>query len=125
MARIVIVHASVGGGHRSAAVAIAEAAAARGHDIHLADSNDLVPSWQRVPVQAAYRLALGHAPALWRRYYRSTNTTAPTLAAHALATAGADRTAALLDRIAPDLVISTFTSAAALVGAVRGSIPHI
>jgi processive 1,2-diacylglycerol beta-glucosyltransferase len=119
--RILLLHASVGGGHTRAAEAIAEACAAAAEplEVTVADYNDLVPAWQRAPVQALYRFALGHLPALWRRYYRHTNRPAPTVAALALASAGIERTAALLDRVDPDLVISTFTGSAALVGAAR------
>ncbi len=130
MTRILVVHASVGGGHINAATAIVEALAARGEtDVHRADYNDLVPAWQRGPVQAAYWWALGHMPILWRAYYRHTNRPAPTLAAHALATAGVARTIDLIAALRPDLVISTFTGGGALVGAARlrlgMHVPHI
>jgi processive 1,2-diacylglycerol beta-glucosyltransferase len=130
MTRILVVHASVGGGHTNAATAIVEALRARGErDITIVDYNDLVSGWQRGPVQAAYWWALGRVPALWRAYYRHTNRPTPTLAARTLAAAGAERTAEVLAALEPELVISTFTGGAALVGAARAQLamrfPHV
>ncbi|MBK9030980.1 MAG: hypothetical protein IPL61_06515 [Myxococcales bacterium] len=92
----------------------------------LADYDDLIPSWQRGPVQALYRWSLGHAPALWRTYYWHTNRPAATAATRALARAGLDRAAALIARTDPDAIISTFSGAAALLGGARPAhVPHV
>lgn len=126
MPRILIVHASVGGGHTRAAEAVAEACHRRGAEPVLADYDDLVSAWQRGPVQALYRWSLARAPGLWRSYYRHTDRPAPSLATRALARAGLDATRALIDRVAPDAIISTFSGAAALVGGVRPTgVPHV
>jgi processive 1,2-diacylglycerol beta-glucosyltransferase len=120
MSRILVVHASVGGGHTNAAIAIAEALEARGErDVSLIDYNDLVPKWQCLPVQAAYWWVLGRVPVVWRSYYRHTDRPEPTIASRVLATSGIERTMELLAKEEPELVISTFTGAGALIGGAR------
>lgn len=126
MPRVLIAHATVGGGHTTAAQALAEACTRRGLAPVLCDYDELIPAWQRGPVQALYRWSLGHAPSLWRTYYRHTNRPAATAATRLLARTGVAAAAAVLDRVQPAAILSTFSGAAALFGAARGpATPHI
>lgn len=126
MSRILIAHATVGGGHTTAAQALAEACVRRGLEPVLCDYDDLIPAWQRGPVQALYRWSLGHAPSWWRTYYRHTNRPAATAATRLLARTGVAAATAVLDRVQPAAILSTFSGAAALFGAARGpAMPHV
>jgi processive 1,2-diacylglycerol beta-glucosyltransferase len=78
MPRILILHASVGTGHRSAARALAEAFARRQDgDVRVEDTLDHSTPIFRQAYAGAYLELSERAPLLWRLFYQGTNITDP------------------------------------------------
>jgi len=76
MPRILIMHASVGAGHASAAHALAEAFARRqSGEVRVADIFDYGSQMFREMVTQSYLQLSGKAPLLWKMLYDSTDTT--------------------------------------------------
>ena len=70
---LVIVHSSVGGGHKAAALAVAEAARARGLDVEVFDTFEHAPRVLGRAYLGAHLTAQGGLPALYGSAYFGTN----------------------------------------------------
>jgi processive 1,2-diacylglycerol beta-glucosyltransferase len=62
---LLVFYVSAGGGHRAAALALQEAAQARGVDVELVDALSLGPPWYAKAYVEAHLLGSGYAPALY------------------------------------------------------------
>jgi processive 1,2-diacylglycerol beta-glucosyltransferase len=63
--KLLVLYVSAGGGHKAAARAIGEAAAARGIDAEVLDALDLTPSWFAKAYVGTHLTSTEHAPALY------------------------------------------------------------
>jgi processive 1,2-diacylglycerol beta-glucosyltransferase len=70
---LVVVHSPVGGGHKSAAFAVAEAARARGLSAMMLDAFEHAPRWAGEAYLAAHLAGQNAAPDLYGRMYESAN----------------------------------------------------
>ncbi|HEU4536197.1 MAG TPA: hypothetical protein VFS00_18865, partial [Polyangiaceae bacterium] len=62
---LLVFYVSAGGGHRAAALALQEAARARGRDVELVDALSLGPEWYAKAYVETHLLGSGYAPALY------------------------------------------------------------
>lgn len=69
----VIVHAPVGGGHKAAALALAEAARGRGESAIVMNVFDYAPRWAQEAYLAAHLMGQNAMPELYGRLYESAN----------------------------------------------------
>jgi len=115
--RTLFLSASFGGGHLQANRALHEAL---GGEALERDYLEYIPLWQRLPVVGVYHFSLRYWPGLYRWFYRVTDTPKEPR----VITAQFDRAgfAALRTDVLsfePEVVISSFPTATALVGSVR------
>src|SRR4051812_5681823 len=73
MIDLVVVYCPVGGGHKAAALAVAEAARARGLAVELLDAFEYAPRWAGDAYLAAHLAGQNRAPELYGRMYASAN----------------------------------------------------
>lgn len=70
---LAVVYSPVGGGHRAAAFAVAEAARARGLSVELVDAFEHAPRWAGDAYLAAHRAGQNAVPELYGKIYASAN----------------------------------------------------
>ncbi len=70
---LVVIHCPVGGGHKAAAFAIAEAARARGLTVCVLDAFEHAPRWAGEAYLAAHLAGQNAAPEIYGRMYESAN----------------------------------------------------
>jgi len=70
---LVVVHSPVGGGHKAAAFAVAEAARARGLRVEVIDAFEWAPRWAGDAYLAAHLAGQNAAPELYGRMYANAN----------------------------------------------------
>lgn len=70
---LVVVHCPVGGGHKAAALAVAEAAARRGRRVAVIDAFALAPRWAADAYLAAHLTGQSAAPELYGHMYCASN----------------------------------------------------
>lgn len=75
---LVVVYSPVGGGHKAAAIATAEAARARGMSVELVDAFEEAPRWARDAYVGAHLTGQGRAPAFYGHMYFACNRRNPT-----------------------------------------------
>ena len=71
--RIVIAYITAGIGHRRAAEALAQAARADGHDVHLVDVLDYMPAWFRWLCPRLYIFCVHFFPSVWAVSFYATD----------------------------------------------------
>jgi processive 1,2-diacylglycerol beta-glucosyltransferase len=69
--KILVLFVPAGGGHKAAARAVAEAAAARGAEAEVVDALDLTPPWFARAYVGAHLRSTEHAPALYGQGFRA------------------------------------------------------
>jgi len=79
MPRILILHASVGTGHRSAALALADAFARKQTEVRVEDALDHANPLFRQAYAGTYLDVTTRAPLLWQLFYQNTDVTDPDL----------------------------------------------
>ncbi len=115
--RALFLSASFGGGHQNASLALQEALAIEGHD---RDYLGYIPWWEKLPVLGIYAFSLRYWPGFYRWFYHWTNRPSePRIITDRFATSGAEGLMRDLKRLRPQVVISSYPTAAALVGHVR------
>ena len=121
--RTVLLSASIGGGHRQAARALWEALEREGAcDCREADYLRFVPPWERGPTTAIYAFWLRYWPGAYRWFYHWSNLPSePKLIAEVFSNAGLGPMRRFLDEAAPDAVVSSFPTTAAVVGRARAA----
>ena len=77
MPRILILHASVGTGHRSAALALADAFARKQTEVRVEDALDHANPLFRQAYAGTYLDVTNRAPLLWQLFYQNTDVTDP------------------------------------------------
>lgn len=71
--KLLILHVPAGGGHKAAACAIAEAAAARGAEVEVQDALELTPPWFARAYVDAHLRSTEHTPAFYGYGYSALN----------------------------------------------------
>ncbi|MFJ3160040.1 MGDG synthase family glycosyltransferase [Streptomyces kanasensis] len=127
--RCLVLSASMGAGHDTVAAELARRLRARGHDVHLHDVLALLPPGTGPALRGFYRTAVRRAPVLYTAIYRVFLAAPPPRpdGARAVPHAGtsplavsAERPlATLVERLRPDVVVSTFHLAAQITGRMR------
>jgi processive 1,2-diacylglycerol beta-glucosyltransferase len=74
---ILLFHCPAGGGHKAAALAVAEAAAARGRDAEVVDALELTPPWFARAYVGAHLTGSERAPALYGHAYQALDQRVP------------------------------------------------
>lgn len=123
MARVLLLTASYGSGHNAAARCLADAFARARAEVHVVDHfRELVsPLFERLS-RALYMAVLHRAPALWGAAYAIGDrmpTESPLV--FGVTRLGAARLARLVDRLAPDVVVSVHATPAAAMSALAES----
>ncbi|KUH36966.1 MULTISPECIES: MGDG synthase family glycosyltransferase [Streptomyces] len=127
--RCLVLSASMGAGHDTVAAELARRLRARGHDVHLHDVLALLPPGTGPALRGFYRTAVRRAPVLYTAIYRVFLAAPPPRPDGARAVPHADTSplavsaerplATLVERLRPDVVVSTFHLAAQITGRMR------
>lgn len=129
MNRLLLLHVSIGLGHKSAALALARAFESAPDTVaQVEDTLDYTRGWFRRGYAGAYLDIAAVAPRLWSHYYAHTDRPNRIMdGARALSTRlGTHGIAALLDRFQPDAIICThFMPVEALTQLGRANLPPI
>ncbi|WP_228973003.1 galactosyldiacylglycerol synthase [Streptomyces sp. DH12] len=127
--RCLVLSASMGAGHDAVATELARRLRARGHDVHLHDVLALLPPGAGPALRGFYRTAVRRTPALYTAIYRvflaspgprpDGVRTVPRADTSPLAISAERPLATLVERLRPDVVVSTFHLAAQVTGRMR------
>jgi UDP-N-acetylglucosamine:LPS N-acetylglucosamine transferase len=119
--RFLVLSASMGSGHDSAAAELDKRLAAAGHEVIRADVLDLLPAGLGAALRSFYRGIITHLPAVYAGIYAVffRDGPGPRPGSDPLAALAEDRLLALAGRCKPDVIVSVFHLAAQLTGRLR------